>query len=418
MESGFCGIDFGTSNSALCAGRSGAPRLIPLEGDNITIPSAIFFNVEERSTAFGRHAITQYLDGYTGRLMRALKSILGSSLMNDTTQIGFDRVRFNHVIGLFIGRIKTQAESALGYDLLNVVMGRPVHFVDGDRVADQRAEDELRAIAAAQGFKAIEFEYEPIAAARDYEATLDREELVLVVDIGGGTSDFSVIRLSPAARSRADRYGDILANAGVHLGGTDFDRKFSLASVMPEMGYKSFLTSGLDMPLLHYQTLATWHLINSLYTQKNKNFIAGLAREAVEKEKVDRLLTVIEDQSGHELASRVEAMKIALSESPKTSMGLDFIEPGWTVHATRNQLNQSIKSEVEKIVQVAQDTVTEIAGIKTADIATIFMTGGSTGLHGFRQEIARHFPTAKIVEGDRFSSVAKGLGLSAMQKYL
>lgn len=417
MEHGFCGIDFGTSNSALSAGRSGSPRLIPLEGGHVTIPSAIFFNVEERSTAFGRQGITQYLDGYTGRLMRALKSILGSSLMNDTTQIGYERVSFSHVIGLFIGHIKAQAESSLGYDLPNLVMGRPVHFVDGDGVADKRAEDELRAIAVGQGFKAIEFEYEPIAAARDYEATLNREELVLIVDIGGGTSDFSVIRLSPAARDRADRYQDILANAGVHLGGTDFDRKFSLASVMPEMGYKSFLTSGLDMPLMHYQTLATWHLINSLYTQKSKNFIAGLAREAVETEQVERLLKVIEDQAGHELASKVEEMKIALSEAPKTSLKLDFIDPQWIVRATREQLNEAIKGEVKKIVQVAQDTVTAIAGIKTTDIATIFMTGGSTGLHGFRQAIAEKFPAAKIVEGDRFSSVANGLGLSAMQKY-
>ncbi len=417
MSHGFCGIDFGTSNSALSAGLSGDTQLVPIEGDHVTIPSTIFFNVEERRTTFGRRAIAEYLDGYSGRFMRSLKSILGSSLIHDTTQIGFDRVSFQRVIGHYIGHLKTNAEKSLGYELPNVVIGRPVHFVDDDKIADQRAEDELRAVATAQGFKNIEFEYEPIAAAQDYETTLDREELVLVVDIGGGTSDFSVIRLSPDLKNKPDRFKDILANAGVHIGGNDFDKRFSLASVMPEMGYKGFLQSGLDMPLAHYHTLATWHLIQTLYTQKNINFVNGLYREAEYPDQVARLVKILDDQSGHELASRIEGLKIALSEDTSATAQLDFIEQGWAVRAKRTDLNKAIKADVTKIVDVAQETVTKIANIPAKNINAIFMTGGSTGLHGFRESIQKTFPDAALVQGDRFSSVAKGLGLSALRKF-
>lgn len=417
MHSGFCGIDFGTSNSAISAGLNDSTRLIPLEGGQLTMPSAVFFNTDHNNTVFGRQAVTEYLDGYSGRLLRALKSILGSSLVQESTQIGFKKVSFSQIVGLYIARLKAQAEKEIGTDIENVIMGRPVHFIDGDEQADKNAENQLRVIAAAQGFKNIAFEFEPIAAAKDYESTLDKEELVLVVDIGGGTSDFTVIRLSPAARTRTNRQDDILANGGVHLGGIDFDKQFSLARIMPDMGYKSFLESGLDMPLAHYHTLATWHLINSLYTQKNKNFIQGLYREAADKNQVARLMNVIENQRGHELANAVETLKISLSESENASISLGFIEGDWRVHATRTDLNNAIKKNIARIVDVAGDTTTRQAGITPAEIGTVFMTGGSTGLHGFKEAIQKKFPQSRLVQGDKFSSVAKGLGLSALNSY-
>lgn len=418
MRSGFCGIDFGTSNSAIAAGHSGPARLITLEDQNLTMPSAIFFNLESGETVFGRRAIAEYLEGYSGRLMRSLKSILGSDLMQDSTQIGFKKASFSQIVGLYIAYLKGRAEQECGCAIENVLMGRPVYFVDGDAAADKNAENQLRAIVQAQGFNNIAFEFEPIGAAKDYETTLTREELVLVVDIGGGTSDFSILKLSPAARTKPDRFSDILASSGIHLGGTDFDKQFSLACVMPEMGYKSLLENGMDMPLLHYHTLATWHLINTLYTQKNLNFIHALYKESADKEKVGRLRTVIDKQRGHELAAQVEGLKIALSDSSRASINLGFIEKGWEIQATRTDLNTAISRNIAKIVQVAYESVTGAAGTKPEAIDTIFMTGGSTGLYGFQEEIQRRFPQSKLIQGDRFSSVAKGLGLSAMQKYL
>lgn len=417
MKNIACGIDFGTSNSALAVANEAKVTLAALENGKDTIPSAVFFNLDENRTTFGRMAIDEYLEQYSGRFMRSLKSILGSDLMSESTQVGSKAMSFSTIIGCFIGEIKKRAEKDLGHELSNVVMGRPVHFVDDDEVADKRAENELRAIAAAQGFKNIAFEFEPIAAARDYEQNLKSEELVLVVDIGGGTSDFSVIRLSPDALKHNDRSGDILANAGVHIGGTDFDKRFSLETVMPELGLGTKLRNNLDMPRSEYNMLATWHLINFLYTPKNMSAVKVLYNEAEQRPLLSRFLKVLEDQKGHEIASLVESAKITLSDNKKAKMNLGFIESGWVIDASQKDLHKSTANDVQKIMATALDTVEKKAGISAAKIDTIFMTGGSTALPGFVGAVEKTFPSAKIMQGDRFSSVATGLGISAARMY-
>ena len=411
-----CGLDFGTSNSAFALAEGGKVGLVPLEGGQVTMPSAVFFNADDNQTIFGRQAVEQYLDGYTGRLMRSLKSILGSDLITESTQIGAKKLYFREIIGLFAGHLKTVGEKAAKSPLENIVVGRPVFFVDDNPVADKRAQDELEAIIKAQGFKHISFEYEPIAAARDYESSIAKEELVLIADIGGGTSDFSVIRLSPEARTRDDRSKDILGNGGIHIGGTDFDRQFSMNAVMPEMGYKTMLQRGLTMPMGYYTMLSTWHLINSLYTQKNISGVKGLKADAQRKDLVQRLITTVVEQRGHDIATKVEASKIALSDAKSTKMDLGIIEEGWQLKLTTKDLMDAIDTDIERIAKASLKTVAE-AGLKPDQIETIFMTGGSTGLPGFEKAIKKVFPKSAIIYGDRFSSVAKGLGLSAAKRY-
>lgn len=411
-----CGLDFGTSNSALALAQGGKVGLVPLEGAQVTIPSAVFFNADDNQTVFGRLAIEQYLDGYTGRLMRSLKSILGSDLITESTQIGAKKLYFREIIGLFAGHLKAMGEQAAKAPLEHIVAGRPVFFVDDNPKADKRAQDELEAIIRAQGFKHISFEYEPIAAARDYESTIMREELVLIADIGGGTSDFSVIRLSPAGRKRDDRAGDILSNGGIHIGGTDFDRQFSMDAVMPEMGYKTMLQRGLTMPMGYYTMLSTWHLINSLYTQKNISGVKSLKTDAQRKDLVQRLITTVVEQRGHDVASKVEAAKIALSDSKSTKMDLEIIEEGWQLKLTATDLMNAINTDIGRIATASLKTVA-VAGLKPDQIETIFMTGGSTGLPGFEKAIKKLFPKSAIIYGDRFSSVGKGLGLSAAKRF-
>ena len=391
--------------------------LVPLEGDHVTMPSAVFFNVEEGHTVFGRTGMQEYLTGYEGRLMRSLKSILGSQLIEESTQIGLKKINFRQIIGLFVEHIKTRAEEQLGFDLENVVMGRPVRFVDEDDRADQRAEDELRNIATAQGFKNIVFEYEPLAAARDYESTINKEELVLVFDIGGGTSDFSVVRLSPHKRSGEDRRKDILANAGVHIGGTNFDQKLSLQTVMYDLGFESGLEGDLIMPNTPYINLSTWHLINAMYTQKSLSHIKSMLPHSQSPELLERFLHVLETQRGHELVGEVEEAKIALSSSDKVTRDLSHIEKSWIKTFTGADLKKAINKDIDKIVDTARQTVEKGAGLQTGNIDAIFMTGGSTGLPGFEQKIAAMFPQARIQYGDKFSSVAKGLGLAAEEYY-
>jgi hypothetical chaperone protein len=174
--------------------------LIALEDDKITLPSVVFFNIEERRPVYGRLALHEYLEGYEGRLMRSLKSLLGSKLIkHDTSVLGGDAVQ--GPAGAVHRRAQERAEAAAGREFEEVVLGRPVFFVDDDPMADQEAENTLVDVARKLGFKDVSFQYEPIAAAFDYESTIEKEELVLIVDIGGGTSDFSLVRLSPERRT-------------------------------------------------------------------------------------------------------------------------------------------------------------------------------------------------------------------------
>ena len=239
------------------------PRLLPLEGAHVTLPSALFFDFETGTDHFGRDAIELYTDGRTGRLMRSLKSVLGTGLMAESTRIRSRLVPFEDILGKFIKHLKVTAEQQLGMEITDVVMGRPTHFIDDDEMADSLAEQTLEKIARKQGFKHIRFQLEPIAAALDYERSLTGESLAVIADIGGGTADFTVARLGPG-KSRNEA-GRVLANGGVHIGGTDMDRVLSVSQVMPLFGLGSKSKDGRrNLPVWPFNDLATWHRINSL----------------------------------------------------------------------------------------------------------------------------------------------------------
>ncbi|MGB8814207.1 MAG: Hsp70 family protein, partial [Paracoccaceae bacterium] len=231
-----CGIDFGTSNSTVALNDATGAHLIALEGDHVTLPSAVFWEADGAPPQFGRAAIAAYTGGDDGRLMRGLKSILGSSLIDEKTRVGNRAIAFKDIVASFFAHLKTKLDAAAGAPVTHATLGRPVHFVDGDPAGDAAAQAVLEDIARAKGFEHISFQYEPIAAALHYEQSVTHEELVLIVDIGGGTSDFSIVRVSPARARQPDRQSDILANDGIRVGGTDFDRLLSLASVMPQLG--------------------------------------------------------------------------------------------------------------------------------------------------------------------------------------
>ena len=415
-----CGIDFGTSNStAGVAGTGvsdGAGTLLALEGGKLTLPSVIFFHAEDAHVSYGRAALADYLAGHDGRLMRSLKSLLGTAMMDDFTEVAGRAVMFKDLLATFIGELKRRAEQSAGQPFTRAVLGRPVFFVDDDAAADQRAEDTLRGIAMQVGWQEVGFQYEPIAAAFDYESTLSREELVLVVDIGGGTSDFTLIRLSPGRAQKADRKADILASSGVHIGGTDFDRALNLASVMPTLGLGSLLKSGLQMPSSHYFNLATWHTINLAYTRKAAAQIADLQRDARDKTKLARLQTLVEERSGHWLAIQVEAAKIALSDSTSTEMNLGRIAPSEHLMLHRPDFDGAINALVSRVEATISRLLLD-AGVTAAGVDTVFFTGGSSGVPLLRDRIAAVLGGARAVEGDRFGSIGAGLALDAQRRF-
>ena len=411
-----CGIDFGTSNSTAGWSRPGERALLPLEGDKLTLPSVIFFHAEDDEVSYGRAALADYLEGHEGRLMRSLKSLLGSSMMDDFTEVAGRAVPFRTLLAQFIGELKRRAEQSAGRDFSRAVLGRPVFFVDDDPVADQRAQDTLEDIARQAGLRDIAFQYEPIAAAFDYESQISREELVLVVDIGGGTSDFTLIRVGPERAGRAERRDDILASGGVHIGGTDFDKSLSLASVMPMLGLGSLLKTGRLMPSAPFFNLATWHTINQAYSRKSVAEINDLHREASDKPKLERLQSLVRERAGHWLAMQVESAKIALSNAPETQIDIGRIAPGEAVTLQRDVLDRAIGGQVLSVEQTVARLLKD-AGVAVSAVDTVFFTGGSSGVPLLRQRVQALVPQARCVEGDLFGSIGAGLALDALRKF-
>ena len=411
-----CGIDFGTSNSTAAIHTATGVRLLALEDGKPTLPSAVFFNLDDDSLAFGRAALSEYLEGYEGRLMRSMKSLLGSGLMDAGTEVGGRHLSFRNLIGCFIGEIRKRAQLDAGTDFDAVVVGRPVRFVDENETADRLAQDTLEEIVRGLGFREVSFQFEPIAAAHTYEQHITREELVLVVDIGGGTSDFSLIRLSPERRAAADRSADLLGNTGVHIGGTDLDKQLSLSGVMPELGMGTQLKSGASFPSSVFFQLATWHTINQVYGRKAWQDLLSLGYNIADRQRYDRLMRVVQKQAGHRLAMRIEAAKIALSTDAEHMLELDEAEDGLRIALRQFRFEDAIAKEVARVADSAEQCLLQ-AGVTRAEVDTLFFTGGSSAVPALRRALGEAFPAARAVEGDLYGSVGCGLAVVAQQRY-
>jgi hypothetical chaperone protein len=411
-----CGLDFGTSNTTLgtIAGRE--PVLTALEADQTTIPSAIFYEADG-AMLIGRKAIAAYVEGAPGRLMRSIKSVLGTSLIDETTRLGRQRTSFRDVIAYYLGAVKRRAEQATGRELRDVVHGRPVHFVDNAPDADRKAEQILREIAGEIGFDEVTFQFEPIAAAMDYERQISTEEIALIADIGGGTSDFSIVRMGPERHGKVDRAADILANDGVRIGGTDFDRQLSLGVIMPLFGFGSAMKrAGLDVPSSYFHDLATWSNINRMYDPRVLADIRQVRHEARETVLLDRLIRVVDEQRGHTLAMEVEEAKITLSETCQADVPLQWVAPGLSATIARSELVSHTTQLAERIAARINICLAQ-AQLTASDIDAVFLTGGSVRLAHVRQAITQAAPSARIVEGDTFGAVGKGLTIEALLRY-
>ena len=380
---------------------------------------------EEPRRLYGRAAIAAYVEGSEGRLMRSMKSILGSSLIDQRTDLGAGHsVKYLDVVAGYLQHLTLQGQAHLGAPIEQVVLGRPVFFVDDDAARDVQAQSALASAARAIGFTEVQFQYEPIAAALDYEQHIGREQLVLVADIGGGTSDFSLVRVGPERRKRSERRDDILANHGVHAAGTDFDRHIELANILPCCGHRSLGPAKpgqrpREVPSAVYFDLATWHLINTVYTPQRSAELARMRVFYGDARLHQRLMRVVTQRLGHALAALAEQAKIDVADGAnggQTQVSLEAIEAGLGVTLTQQAAVSAIDADMQRIVSAARETL-RLAGLDAAAVDVLYLTGGSTGLGPLVQGLAAVSPSAQVIRGDRFASVAQGLGLHAQRLF-
>lgn len=424
-----CAIDFGTSNSAVAlpSWNDEVVRLVELEPSFVTMPTAMFYAVEglapheSPQRHYGRAALAAYLEGMEGRLMRAMKSILGSALAEQTTEVGGGHgVAYLDVIGSYLRHLKALAEQQGGQPLSRVVLGRPVYFVDGDAARDRQAQAMLEKAARAVGFTEVHFQFEPIAAALDHERHVEQEQVVMVVDIGGGTSDFSLVRVGPQRRGRIDRRDDILASHGVHVAGTDFDRQIELAKILPTCGFRGPSPNGRQIPSNIYFDLASWHLINTAYTRSRVAELARMKSFYAEEVHHRRLMRVLQERLGHALMAKAEAAKIAVATAgggrEPVCIDLMALEPGLQVQLDEAEAIGALDHDLQRIAQAARETLAQ-AGLAATEVDVLYLTGGSTGFGPLVARIAAEFPQARVMRGDPFASVALGLGLHARRVF-
>ncbi len=402
--------------------------LVDVEAGQRTMPTAVFYMVEGRAAhqeplrLYGRAALAAYVEGREGRLMRSMKSILGSPLAEQRTDVGGGHaVRYLDVVASYLRHLKTLAERACGAPLRRAVLGRPVYFVDGDPQRDAQAQAALEEAARSVGFDELSFQYEPIAAALDYEQGVDTEQLVLVADIGGGTSDFSLVRVGPKRRTRLDRKDDILANHGVHVAGTDFDRQVELAAILPLLGYRGLGPNRpgetpREVPSRVYFDLSTWHLINTVYIAPRVHELRRMRPFYGDVRQHERLMAVVEEHLGHALLAEAEAAKIAVAEGGATAIALDAVERGLASSLDAAGAAQALEADLGRIVQALRETLVQ-AGVQADAVDALYLTGGSTGLRPLARQLAAALPRARAIQGDRDASVAQGLGVHAARLY-
>ena len=412
QQSHTLGIDFGTSNSAAGFMQDNTPRLVEFASGESTLPTAFFFDFATRETLIGQAANTALIDGLEGRYMRALKRVLGKPIMHEKRRILNDTVTFVDIIARFLAEIKERAEKVSGHPFDNVLSGRPVHFHNEGGALDAKAEDDLRQCYLAAGFKQVRFMPEPEAAAISIRAPLPASKLGLVVDIGGGTSDFSLFETG-------DGGVNIIASHGIRIGGTDFDRAISIEHVMPLLGkgaqLRKHLGAGtLVAPNAIFNDLATWEKIPFLYSSDTTRMVAEMQSLAMQPAKFKRLATTLEFQLGHDIAFAVEQGKIDANNAKgqAASIKLGVLEPELAAGLSTDALNLSIASDVAAITACALETL-HIAGVSKDHVGRIVFVGGSSLTSAVTKALSAAFPDAECVFSEVFTAVTNGLAIAA-----
>ncbi len=449
------GFDYGTSNCGVATMENGQPKITPLLGSESYIASNLYapnrdmivnwlaqqltenqrsnylierkYQLQKGQAAlheltsdgissellFGKTALAQYLDDpEEGYYIKSPKSFLGASGLAES-QILF----FEDIVACMMSNVKQLAEKALQKEVTQTVIGRPINFqgLHGEE-SNRQAIKVLTNAAKRVGFKDVAFQYEPVAAGFEFEASLAKETRVLVIDIGGGTSDCSMLLMSPHYSDHHNRSAHLLAHSGVRIAGNDFDIQLALQGIMPSLGMTSLLKTGKPMPTASFrQALAinNIHQQTEFYSAKNRRELLQLSRDAQQPELLKRLITVHDHKLSYQLVNAAEQAKIVLSKQAEQSIALDDIDDGLAVTVSRETLKQANKLTLEQIAQLMQSAIAKAQ----CQPEVIFVTGGSAKSPVLNAFLQQQIPSIPVVVGDHFGSVTAGLARWAEKIY-
>lgn len=445
----FIGFDYGTANCSVAMMKQGQPQLLALENVGLAsatpyIPSticaptresvseylfrfmdtkpkdalgeqalrrAINLNREEDielqlgDVQFGQHALDTYLsDPQDVYYVKSPKSFLGASGLHPTQLVFFE-----DLVCSMMKNTKSQAEISTQQTITQAVIGRPINFHGrGGEEANQQAETILRHAATRAGFQYVEFQFEPVAAGLEYESTLTKNQTVLVVDIGGGTTDCSLIEMGPSWQNHTDRSASLLGHSGQRVGGNDLDIHLAFKQIMPLFGLGSQMLSGIEMPITQF-----WNpiAINNVVAQKDfyesANFKALklLHKEAKQPEKLARLLAAYQHTLGYQIVRKAEEAKIGLSDNACHPLSMSVVTECLEQEITLPQMIEAVDIPTQKMM----DLVKEVMAQATQKPDVIFMTGGSARSPFLRQALEATLPNVPVVSGNYFGSVTAGL---------
>lgn len=408
------GIDFGTSNTAAAVLVGGHAHLIEVEPGRTSLPTSVFFDYERKVTTYGSVANAALIEGREGRFMRALKSVLGTPLMREKRQIAYEQMTLIEVVARFLRTVRERAEASTGTKFDYALSGRPVRFHSSDDARNAQAEIDLREAYMVAGFSDVSFMYEPEAAALA-AGPLAKGKLGLIIDIGGGTSDFSIF----------EREGDetrIVASHGVRVGGTDFDKAISVAQVMPLFGHGSEIKNEIG-PGTHtapngiFHDLASWEKIPFLYTAEMRRTATLFRKLGVQPELFKRLSDVLELELGHDIAFAVEAGKIRVNapEAVDAAIELRVIEKQLWARMSASDLSRILGDHAMTVKSAALDTL-RMAGIPQDQIGQIVFVGGSSLMQVIETAMVDLFPHAILERTEAFTAVADGLAIAAARR--
>jgi hypothetical chaperone protein len=404
----YVGIDFGTTNSAIgIADARGDVQLVPLQGASYW-RTVLYFEPGGGLSA-GAPAIARYLETEgEGRLVQSIKSHLASAAFSRTSIFG-RRYALDDMIAAYVRQLRAAAPMELGN---RCAIGRPVRYWGAeDAEDDARAVERMRSALAKAGFDEVVFEYEPVGAAARYAAMLDHDELIVVADYGGGTTDFSVIRVGP-------RRATVLATGGIGISGDAFDGRVIDAIVAPALGrgsrYRDEMGGEAPVPAWLYGHLRRWHLLSFLKEESTQRLLERVARGALEPERVGRMVSVVEDDLGLPLHRAVEGAKVRLSkrdadrvEVPPVTLDLPITRPAF---------DEWIGDDLAAIDRVLDDVLAR-ASVAASDVDRVFATGGSSLVPAVRGRLTARFGEARVVGGEELTSVAWGLAARAREVF-